>query len=272
MSSPASFSSREKKAPRESEPLFSFLPYLPTSANVTKPAASSAFALKLRSPSSSALALAKRNVETARASSFSVVSANDRRVSGANESATVLANALPLPFLGVNSSSLSLVSVNTPAASAAARYLADSLGLGGASCHLHTAAAFDRARFFLLVWVLTVCSGPQLSALVGPRLAQYSNDMLDIQFVATFLLASMVAALFICLTAANTGARRSRVPSSAAEQRSSATYRICATSADSAAVLFIHQGSQVGHRLPFTPRLPVGWKLSVSLPLPCDSC
>mmetsp|Transcript_6065 Transcript_6065/g.20219 ORF Transcript_6065/g.20219 Transcript_6065/m.20219 type:complete len:205 (-) Transcript_6065:963-1577(-) len=120
MSSPASFSSREKKAPRESEPLFSFLPYLPTSANVTKPAASSAFALKLRSPSSSTLALAKRNVETARASSFSVVSANDLRVSGANESATVLANALPLPFLGVNSSSLSLVSVNTPAASAAA--------------------------------------------------------------------------------------------------------------------------------------------------------
>ena len=61
-----------------------------------------------------------------------------------------------------------------------------------------------RARFLLLLTARSVV-GPQVSALVGPQMAQYSNDMLDTQFVATFLLASLVAALFICLTAANTG-------------------------------------------------------------------
>jgi hypothetical protein len=52
---------------------------------------------------------------------------------------------------------------------------------------------------------LTV-SGSVLSAVVGPRLAQYSNGWLPgAQFSATYLLAAGVAAAFICLTACNTG-------------------------------------------------------------------
>eukprot|EP01043_Picozoa_sp_COSAG02_P128951 COSAG02_NODE_66481_length_255_cov_0.666667_1_plen_58_part_10 len=44
-----------------------------------------------------------------------------------------------------------------------------------------------------------------LSAVVGPRLAQYSNDWLSSRFAATYLLAAAIAALFIGLTALNTG-------------------------------------------------------------------
>ena len=51
---------------------------------------------------------------------------------------------------------------------------------------------------------LTV-SGSVLSAVVGPRLAQYSNEWLSSRFVATYLLASAVATLFIAITALNTG-------------------------------------------------------------------
>ena len=51
---------------------------------------------------------------------------------------------------------------------------------------------------------LTV-SGSVLSAVVGPRLAQYSHDWLSAQFAATYLLAAAVAVLFIGLTALNSG-------------------------------------------------------------------